>query len=49
MATTLAQLQQWLEEPEGTRLEFKQVRTDLDLRKLAEYCVALADKAELYT
>ncbi len=44
MATTLAQLQQWLEEPEGTRLEFKQARTDLDLRKLAEYCVALANE-----
>lgn len=44
MATTPAQLQQWLEEPEGTRLEFKQARTDLDLRKLAEYCVALANE-----
>lgn len=44
MATTREQLQQWLDEPEGTRLEFKEAKQRYDFEKLIDYCVALANE-----
>lgn len=44
MATSLAQLQQWLAEPEGNRLEFKEAKQNFHFDKLVEYCVALANE-----
>lgn len=44
MRTTPEQLQQWLTEPEGTRLEFKEAKTRYDFEKLLQYCVALANE-----
>ena len=44
MPTTPEQLQQWLTEPEGTRLEFKEAKTNYHFDKLVDYCVALANE-----
>jgi ATP-dependent DNA helicase RecG len=44
MRTTPEQLQQWLTEPEGTRLEFKEAKSRYDFEKLLQYCVALANE-----
>lgn len=44
MTTTRAQLDQWLAEPEGLRLEFKEAKQRYDFEKLLKYCVALANE-----
>jgi ATP-dependent DNA helicase RecG len=44
MHTSIEQLQQWLLEPEGVRLEFKEARQRYDFEKLLKYCVALANE-----
>lgn len=44
MVTTPDQLQQWLLEPEGQRLEFKEAKQKYDFDKLLKYCVALANE-----
>lgn len=44
MQTTAEQLQQWLAEPEGVRLEFKEAKQNYHFDKLVEYCVALANE-----
>ena len=45
MRTSPEQLQQWLTEPEGTRLEFKEAKSRYDFDKLLQYCVALANES----
>lgn len=44
MNTTRAQFDQWLAEPEGSRLEFKEAKQRYDFEKLLKYCVALANE-----
>ncbi len=44
MHTTPDQLHQWLAEPEGARLEFKEAKRHFDFDKLLQYCVALANE-----
>ncbi|EQD60694.1 transcriptional regulator, partial [mine drainage metagenome] len=44
MQTTAEQLQHWLAEPEGVRLEFKEAKQSYHFDKLVEYCVALANE-----
>ena len=44
MRTPPEHLQQWLTEPEGTRLEFKEAKSRYDFEKLLQYCVALANE-----
>ena len=44
MPTTPEQLQQWLTEPEGARLEFKEAKQRYDFDKLLQHCVALANE-----
>lgn len=44
MQTTAEQLQHWLAEPEGVRLEFKEAKQNCHFDKLVEYCVALANE-----
>lgn len=44
MPTNREQLQRWLDEPEGTNLEFKEARKSFHFEKLVEYCVALANE-----
>ena len=44
MPTTREQFEQWLAEPEGVRLEFKEARQSYQFDKLVEYCVALANE-----
>lgn len=44
MKTTPEQLNQWLTEPEGVRLEFKEAKNHFDFDKLLKYCVALANE-----
>ena len=44
MPTTPEQLQQWLTEPEGVRLEFKEAKNRYDFDRLVHYCVALANE-----
>ena len=44
MRTTPEQLQHWLTEPEGARLEFKEAKSRYDFEKLLKYCVALANE-----
>lgn len=44
MPTTSEQLMQWLAEPEGLRLEFKEAKNRYDFDKLVGYCVALANE-----
>lgn len=43
-ATTPEELQQWLDEPEGSRLEFKEAKQHFDFEKLVHYCVAIANE-----
>jgi len=42
--TTLEQLRQLLDEPEGVRLELKEAKHNFHFEKLLEYCVALANE-----
>ena len=44
MPTIGKQLQHWLDEPEGTNLEFKEAKQNFHFEKLVEYCVALANE-----
>lgn len=44
MQTTPEELAQWLKEPEGLRLEFKEANQRYDFEKLVRYCVALANE-----
>jgi ATP-dependent DNA helicase RecG len=44
MAVTLAQLQQWLTDDEGERLEFKKAENNYPKDKLVNYCAALANE-----
>jgi ATP-dependent DNA helicase RecG len=44
MRTSIEQLNQWLTEPEGIRLEFKEAKQNYHFDKLVEYCVALANE-----
>ena len=44
MQVTREQLQQWLDEPEGRNLEFKEAKQSYQFDKLVEYCVALANE-----
>jgi ATP-dependent DNA helicase RecG len=44
MPTSVAQLQQWLLEPEGQRLEFKEAKQNYHFETLVKYCVALANE-----
>lgn len=44
MPTSVEQLMQWLSEPEGLRLEFKEAKSRYDFDKLVQYCVALANE-----
>ncbi|MBX9609797.1 MAG: putative DNA binding domain-containing protein [Gammaproteobacteria bacterium] len=44
MQTTAEQLQVWLGEPEGVRLEFKEAKQNYHFDKLVEYSVALANE-----
>jgi len=44
LSTSLEQLQQWLSEPEGTNLEFKEAKNNFHFEKLVRYCVALANE-----
>jgi len=43
-ATTPEQFRQWLTEPEGTRLEFKEAKRNFHFEELVQYCVALANE-----
>lgn len=42
--TTTEQFERWLNEPEGTRLEFKSASNNFHFEKLVDYCVALANE-----
>jgi len=42
--TDIAQLRQWLSEPEGARLEFKEAKGSFEFDRLVNYCVALANE-----
>ncbi len=44
MPTSPEQMQHWLTEPEGLRLEFKEAKSRYDFEKLLQYCVALANE-----
>lgn len=44
MPTSREQLLQWLDEPEGARLEFKEAKSNFHFDKLVEYCAALANE-----
>lgn len=44
MPTSGEQLQHWLTEPEGVRLEFKEAKQGYQFDKLVAYCVALANE-----
>lgn len=44
MPTPTTQFHQWLLEPEGQRLEFKEAKQRYDFEKLLKYCVALANE-----
>lgn len=44
MTTTPQQLEQWMREGEGDRLEFKAARDSYSVEKLTRYCVALANE-----
>jgi ATP-dependent DNA helicase RecG len=43
-ATTREELQQWLDAPEGNRLEFKEAKQRFDFEELVNYCVAIANE-----
>lgn len=42
--STTEQLHQWLTEPEGTNIEFKEAKQNYHFEKLVDYCVALANE-----
>lgn len=42
--TSREQLQQWLAEPEGNNIEFKEAKHNYHFEKLVDYCVALANE-----
>lgn len=42
--TTPTQFEQWLTEPDGIRLEFKEAKNNFHFEKLVEYCAALANE-----
>ncbi len=44
MSITLADLETWLSEPEGERLEFKEAKSTYQFDKLVEYCAALSNE-----
>ncbi|MFC7460389.1 ATP-binding protein [Hydrogenophaga defluvii] len=44
MRTSAEQLRDWLNEPEGVRLEFKEAKQRYDFDRLVQYCVALANE-----
>jgi ATP-dependent DNA helicase RecG len=44
MITTPEQIELWLSEPEGERLEFKSASHNFHFEKLLDYCVALANE-----
>ena len=44
MTTPREQLLQWLSEPEGLHLEFKEANQRFDFERLLKYCVALANE-----
>lgn len=44
MRTAIEQLQNWLSEPEGLHLEFKEAKNRYEFDKLVQYCVALANE-----
>lgn len=44
MLTSREQLLQWMAEPEGQRLEFKEAKGSYPLDRLVNYCVALANE-----
>lgn len=44
MTTSREQLQHWLDEPEGVRLEFKEAKNAYEFDNLVKYCVALANE-----
>lgn len=44
MPTTREQLDRWLQEPEGTNLEFKSAENSYSFDHLIDYCVALANE-----
>lgn len=44
MQTTVEQIHEWLNAPEGTNLEFKEAKQSYHFEKLLEYCVALANE-----
>ena len=44
MSATLKELDAWLSEPEGERLEFKEAKANFPFEKLVKYCAALANE-----
>jgi ATP-dependent DNA helicase RecG len=44
MTATLKELEGWLSEPEGERLEFKEAKANFHFETLAKYCAALANE-----
>jgi ATP-dependent DNA helicase RecG len=44
MTATLEELQGWLSEPEGERLEFKEAKANFHFETLAKYCAALTNQ-----
>lgn len=44
MPTTMVQIQQWLQAPEGSQFEFKEAKNAYSFDKLVAYCVALANE-----
>jgi ATP-dependent DNA helicase RecG len=44
MTATLEELEAWLSEPEGERLEFKEAKANFHFETLAKYCAALANE-----
>ncbi|MFA5863158.1 MAG: ATP-binding protein [Phycisphaerae bacterium] len=44
MPTSLAQLQNWMNAPEGEHLEFKEAKHNFHFEKLVTYCAALANE-----
>ncbi len=44
MSATLEELDAWLSEPEGERLEFKEAKSNFHFETLAKYCAALANE-----
>jgi ATP-dependent DNA helicase RecG len=44
VTSSLQQLQQWLSEPEGEHLEFKEAKNGFHFEKIVKYCAALANE-----